>query len=223
MAVRPPHGLRCSSGRFLPLRERCAGFTLLVPVPSLPGTVWKLDLLASPGTAIFAAAALIAANRAALARANRAGGSDVLASAPVLPVVNMLAMFALCADDERERRHDAGARSGRRRRAKGLSVPEPEYLSWVGAGITGSNTASNALLGRLQSLTALELGLNPVLTAALASAAAALGKMIAPQVIAAAVAAGAIPGEETRLLRVGLVHGLFWTGLIGVAGALLAG
>lgn len=202
-----------------PVARALARFTLLVSIPPLPGTAWKIDLLASPGTAILAAAALLAAiGRLSLPQIGRAAATS--SRQLLLPVVNMLAMFALAQMMNASGMTQAlgAAVAGTRR---GFPFLSP-YLSWVGAGITGSNTASNALLGRLQSLTALELGLDPVLTAALAGAAAALGKMIAPQVIAAAVAAGAIPGEETRLLRVGLVHGLFWTGLIGVAGALLA-
>jgi lactate permease len=96
------------------------------------------------------------------------------------------------------------------------------FLSWFGAAIAGSNTASNALLGRLQSVTAAQLGLEPLHTLALAGAAAPLGKMVAPQVIAAAIAAGRLQGVEGRLLRIGLLHSLTWTGLIGVAGWLLS-
>jgi L-lactate permease len=95
------------------------------------------------------------------------------------------------------------------------------YLSWLGAAIAGSNTASNAILGRLQATTATHLGLDPLLVVALAGAAAPLGKMVAPQVLAAAVGAGNIGGSEGRLLRLGLRHSLLWTGLIAAAGWLL--
>jgi lactate permease len=202
-----------------PVAGALARFTVFVPVPSLPDAVWKLDLLSSPGTAILAAAALIAAvGRLSPARIRQAAAAT--SRQLRVPVVNMLAMFAVAQMMNASGMTQAlGAAVAGTRGAFPILSP---FLSWVGAGITGSNTASNALLGRLQSLTALELGLDPVLTAALAGGAAALGKMIAPQVIAAAVAAGAVPAGETRLLRVGLVHGLFWTGLIGVAGALLA-
>ncbi len=96
------------------------------------------------------------------------------------------------------------------------------FLSWMGAAIAGSNTASNALLGRLQSVTSAQLGIDPLVALALAGAAAPLGKMIAPQVISAATAAGKIEGVEGRLLRIGLFHGVVWTALIAGAGMLLA-
>jgi lactate permease len=203
-----------------PVARRLAMLAVAVPVPNLPGTAWRLDLLGSPGTAIVAAAALFAV-------VGRLSGRHVREAAAAsarqlrLPVVNMLAMFALAQImNASGMTHALGAAvSGTR----GLFPLVSPYLSWLGAGITGSNTASNALLGRIQSVTALELGLDPILTAGLAGGAAALGKMIAPQVIAAAVGAAAIPGAEGRLLRVGLLHGALWTALLGVAGVLLAG
>ena len=204
----------------LPPVSRALGrLTVLVPVPGLPGTTWRLDVLASPGTAIVVAVALCVV-AGGLSAGHLGDAAMATARQLRLPVVNMLAMFALAQIMNESGMINAlgGAVAGTR----GVFPLVSPYLSWLGAGITGSNTAANALLGRLQALTALELGLDPIRTAALAGAAAALGKMIAPQVIAAAVAAGGVPGAEGRLLRVGLLHGALWTCLIGVAGALLA-
>jgi lactate permease len=96
------------------------------------------------------------------------------------------------------------------------------FLSWFGAAIAGSNTASHALLARLQGVTAGQLGLDPLVVLALAGGAAPLGKMVAPQVVAAAAAAGGLEGAEGRLLRTGLAHSLLWGAVIGLAGLALA-
>jgi lactate permease len=45
-------------------------------------------------------------------------------------------------------------------------------LGWLGVFLTGSDTSANALFGNLQVVTANALHLNPVLTAAVNSAAA---------------------------------------------------
>lgn len=202
-----------------PVARVLARFAVIVPIPALPATAWRLDLAGSPGTAILAAAALFAAAGRTSMRQLR---DAVAASAAQLrlPIVNMLAMFALA--QIMNASGMTGALAAAVAGTRGAFPLVSPYLSWLGAGITGSNTASNALLGHVQAVTASELGLDGVRTVALAGAAAALGKMIAPQVIAAAVAAGAVPGAEHRLLRVGLLHGALWTGLIAVAGAILA-
>ena len=62
-------------------------------------------------------------------------------------------------------------------------------VGWLGVFLTGSDTSANALFGNLQVVTANSLGLNPVLTASVNSAAGVMGKMISVQSIAVAVAA----------------------------------
>ncbi len=63
--------------------------------------------------------------------------------------------------------------------------------------LTGSDTSANALFGNLQVVTANALGLNPILTASVNSAAGVMGKMISVQSIAVAVAATGMT-ERTR-------------------------
>jgi L-lactate permease len=92
------------------------------------------------------------------------------------------------------------------------------YLSWLGAAITGSNTASNAILGQLQATTAIHLELSPVNIVALAGVVAPLGKMVAPQILAAVIGVGQIAGQESRLLRLGLFHSLIWVTIVALLG-----
>lgn len=80
-------------------------------------------------------------------------------------------------------------------------------VGWLGVFLTGSDTSANALFGNLQVVTANALGLNPVLTASVNSAAGVMGKMISIQSIAVAVAAtGMTSADESRLFRFTIKH-----------------
>ena len=63
------------------------------------------------------------------------------------------------------------------------------YLGWLGVFLTGSDTASNALFGSLQRITAQQLHLNETLIVATNSTGGVMGKMIDPQSIMVACAA----------------------------------
>ncbi|TKC16748.1 L-lactate permease [Robertmurraya kyonggiensis] len=62
-------------------------------------------------------------------------------------------------------------------------------LGWLGVFLTGSDTSSNALFGSMQTITANQLGLDPVLIAASNSSGGVMGKMIDAQSIVVATAA----------------------------------
>src|SRR5207245_1216770 len=62
-------------------------------------------------------------------------------------------------------------------------------LGWLGVFLTGSDTASNALFGNLQVVTANRLGLNPALMSAANSSGGVMGKMISVRSIAVTAAA----------------------------------
>jgi lactate permease len=63
------------------------------------------------------------------------------------------------------------------------------YLGWLGVFLTGSDTASNALFGSLQRITAQQLNLNEILIVATNSTGGVMGKMIDAQSIMVACAA----------------------------------
>lgn len=63
------------------------------------------------------------------------------------------------------------------------------FLGWLGVFLTGSDTASNALFGSLQRITAQQLHLNEVLIVATNSTGGVMGKMIDAQSIMVACAA----------------------------------
>lgn len=89
-------------------------------------------------------------------------------------------------------------------------------LGWLGVALTGSDTSSNVLFGGLQKVTAQQLGLNPVLTAAANSAGGVMGKMIDAQSIVVASVATEQQGEEGRILRFVFLHSLTLAALVGV-------
>ncbi len=91
------------------------------------------------------------------------------------------------------------------------------YLGWLGVFLTGSDTASNALFGSLQRITAEQLHLNPVLAVATNSTGGVMGKMIDAQSITVATAACyEDPGEGSRALGP-IFRRVFWFSVAGAA------
>jgi lactate permease len=96
-------------------------------------------------------------------------------------------------------------------------------VGWLGVFLTGSDTSANALFGNLQVVTANALGLNPVLTASVNSAAGVMGKMISVQSIAVAVAAtGMTSADESRLFRFTFKHSVSLMIVMGIISMLFA-
>ncbi len=91
------------------------------------------------------------------------------------------------------------------------------YLGWLGVFLTGSDTASNALFGSLQRITAQQLHLNEVLISATNSTGGVMGKMIDPQSIMVACAACYDdPYERTHALGP-IFRTVFWHSVAGAA------
>src|SRR5262245_45813736 len=99
-------------------------------------------------------------------------------------------------------------------------------LGWLGVALTGSDTASNAMFGGLQVVTAtrlaesgvlpLEPGRAAVLLAAANSTGGVMGKMIDAQSIVVAGAATGQPGQEGAVLRFVFWHSLTLAALVGL-------
>ncbi|MGP0069062.1 MAG: L-lactate permease [Isosphaeraceae bacterium] len=88
-------------------------------------------------------------------------------------------------------------------------------LGWLGVALTGSDTSSNVLFGNLQKVTALKLGLDPVLMASANTTGGVMGKMIDAQSIVVAAAATGEGGEEGSLLRALLRHSILLALIVG--------
>jgi L-lactate transport len=74
-------------------------------------------------------------------------------------------------------------------------------IGWLGVFLTGSVTSSAALFGKLQQVTAVKIGVNPVLTTSANLFGGVMGKLISPQSIAVACAATGLIGRETDIFR----------------------
>ena len=89
--------------------------------------------------------------------------------------------------------------------------------------MTGSDTSANALFGNLQVITANQLGLNPILTASVNSAAGVMGKMISLASIAVACAStGLTTADESRLFRFTFKHSIGLACVVGLVSMLFA-
>jgi lactate permease len=82
------------------------------------------------------------------------------------------------------------------------------YLGWLGVALTGSDTASNALFGSLQRITAEQLKISPVLMCSANSAGGVMGKMVDAQSIVVAAAASGETGEEGKILAAVFWHSI---------------
>jgi lactate permease len=88
-------------------------------------------------------------------------------------------------------------------------------LGWLGVALTGSDTSSNVLFGGLQKITAEQLGLNPILTAAANTTGGVMGKMIDAQSLVVASVATNQQGEEGTILRYVFWHSLALAAMVG--------
>jgi lactate permease len=89
------------------------------------------------------------------------------------------------------------------------------YLGWLGVFLTGSDTASNALFGSLQRITAEQLHLNPILAAATNSTGGVMGKMIDAQSITVATAACYEDAAEGAHALGPIFRRVFWFSVMG--------
>lgn len=87
-------------------------------------------------------------------------------------------------------------------------------LGWLGVFITGSDTSANALFSKLQFATATSIGVDPVVTVGANVSGGVVGKMISPQSIAVAAAAGNLVGHESALFRFTVKHSFIMLAVI---------
>ena len=191
----------------------------LTPEPSPYPAIYNFQWLSAAGTSCFlsafAASLLLGMSPARFVGIVTLGAQAAVEAAP-----------DHCVGAGGGVRHDAGMTStlGLAFAATGTLFPFfSAMLGWTGVFLTGSDTASNALFGTLQVVTANALGLNPVLSASTNAATGVMGKMISLQSIAVAVAAtGMASSEEGRLFRNTLKHSIILMLFMGVVTMLFA-
>jgi lactate permease len=91
------------------------------------------------------------------------------------------------------------------------------FLGWLGVFLTGSDTASNALFGSLQRITAQQLKLNEILIVATNSTGGVMGKMIDAQSIMVACAACYDDPRERAHALGPIFRTVWWHSLAGAA------
>jgi lactate permease len=188
--------------------------------PAPYAAVYTLNWLSSAGTACFlaaiASALLLRVSPRRFAGVYQATFGQLAKS--MLTIASMLALAYLM--------NYSGMTStlGIALAATGSTFPFfSAILGWLGVFLTGSDTSANALFGNLQMITANQIGLNPVLTTSVNSAAGVMGKMIALPSIAVAVAAtGLTSADEGKLFRFTLTHSIFLACVVGIVAMLFA-
>jgi lactate permease len=95
-------------------------------------------------------------------------------------------------------------------------------IGWLGTASTGSDTSANVLFGSLQTMTAHQIGVSPVLMASANASGGVMGKMIAAPSIVVASTATHTYGQEGTILRFVFLHSLALATLVGVVVYLMA-
>jgi lactate permease len=205
--------------------------TIEIPVPSLHLAVEKvppvaaaptpekalftLNFLAGTGTALlFAGIAAAAILRVGLRRTLEIYGKTILrVRVSLLTISLMLALGYVT------RYSGTDTTMGLAMANTGALFPFfSPLIGWLGVALTGSDTSSNVLFGNLQRLTALQLGISPLLACASNSTGGVMGKMIDAQSI---VVDSVATGGQTESPSAGtILRSVFWH---SIALALLVG
>ncbi len=88
-------------------------------------------------------------------------------------------------------------------------------IGWLGVFMTGSDTSTNALFGKLQEVTATKIGIDPVITMSANTCGGVCGKMISPQSISVATGATGLVGHESDIFRFTFKHSLILAVMVG--------
>jgi lactate permease len=89
-------------------------------------------------------------------------------------------------------------------------------LGWLGVALTGTDAGSNALFGNLQKVTAEKLGLSPILMASANSSGGVMGKMIDAQSIVVSSTATQQVGREAAIFKAVIKHSIVLAMLVGL-------
>ena len=86
----------------------------------------------------------------------------------------------------------------------------------MGTFITGSDTSSNILFGKLQASVAGQIHVSPDWLSAANTVGATGGKIISPQSIAIATSAGNQQGKEGEILKAAIPYALIYVAITGI-------
>ncbi len=191
----------------------------VVPKPTIEPAIFTLNWLTATGTCILAAAIL--------AGLLMGLGPRSLASAFLRTLINirftMVTIAAMLAIGYITRYCGLDATLGLAFARTGSLYPFfGSLVGWLGTASTGSDTSSNVLFGSLQTMTANQLHISPVLMASANTSGGVMGKMIAAPSIVVASTATQTYGQEGAILRRVFLHSLAFACLVGAVVYLMA-
>lgn len=185
----------------------------VVEKPTLEAAVFKLNWITTPGTSVFITVLLVMAALKVTKTQMRAVLKRT-AEQMVIPIPTIVFMLGL---GSITRLGGLDATLGMAFKNTGVLYPFfAAMLGWLGVFLTGTDAGSNALFGSLQKITALQLGLSPVLICVANSSGGVMGKMIDAQSICVATAATNQRGTEADIFKVVLRHSVMLAVIIGL-------
>ena len=185
----------------------------VAPQPTPEDAIVNLNFIAIPGTVVFIAGLLAAAlARLPLARTLRLFKSTLVQTRPSTLAISFMVGLAYVT-------RYSGMDTVLGLSLTGTGVLFPFFgtlLGWLGVALTGTDAGSNALFGNLQKVTAMQLGLSPILMGAANSAGGVMGKMIDAQSIVVASTATHQQGNEAAIFKAVFFHSIVLASIVGV-------
>jgi lactate permease len=185
----------------------------VVPAPAPEAAIADLNIVALPGTAIFAGAALAALLLGlSPAKILRMFWRTFVELVPSLMAISFMVGLAFV------------TRYSGMDTVLGMSLTRTgmayaffgTLLGWLGVALTGTDAGSNALFGNLQKVTAEQLGISTILMASANSAGGVMGKMISAQSIVVSATATQQVGNEAAIFTAVFKHSIVLASLVGL-------
>jgi lactate permease len=185
----------------------------VAPEPTPESAIVNLNFIAIPGTVVFVAA-LVAAALAGLpfSRTIQLFRQTLVQTLPSTLAIGFMVSLAYVT-------RYSGMDTVLGLSLTGTGVLFPFFgtlLGWLGVALTGTDAGSNALFGNLQKVTAMQLGLSPILMGAANSAGGVMGKMIDAQSIVVASTATHQVGNEAAIFKAVFFHSIVLACLVGL-------
>jgi lactate permease len=185
----------------------------VVPQPTPEDAIVNLNFIAIPGTVVFVAGVVAAAFAGlSLMSTTRLFIGTLVQTLPSTLAISFMVGLAYVT-------RYSGMDTVLGLSLTGTGVLFPFFgtlLGWLGVALTGTDAGSNALFGNLQTVTATQLGLSPILMGAANSTGGVMGKMIDAQSIVVASTATHQQGNEAAIFKAVFVHSIVLACLVGL-------
>jgi lactate permease len=185
----------------------------VVPAPAPETAIADLNILALPGTAVFAGAVLaglfLGLSPVKIVRMLK---STFMQLIPSLLAISFMVGLAYVT-----RYSGMDTVLGLSLTRTGMAFPFfGTLLGWLGVALTGTDAGSNALFGNLQKVTAEQLGISPILMASANSSGGVMGKMIDAQSIVVSATATRQVGNEAAIFKAVFRHSIILASIVGL-------